>query len=128
MDCTNISYGIVFKNHSYLLYEDRIKTFYSWPAQTQPDKYVLAAAGFLYTGHSDEVTCFACGVSLSEWCKRDIVQAEHLKWSPSCIYSRMIGSEQPLSRNSEQRSNIVVTFKQIWDSCTETGILISSCN
>lgn len=56
-----------------------------------PDKYILAKAGFLYTGQGDKTTCFQCGVSIYDWERTDDAWKEHKKWSPNCDYLNMVG-------------------------------------
>ncbi|XP_060566813.1 baculoviral IAP repeat-containing protein 8-like [Ruditapes philippinarum] len=75
-------------------YENRLKTFDTYPKQILPDKYQLARAGFYYTKEADIVVCFRCGVKLSQWEPHDNPSTEHLKWSPNCKYMKMIGPEK----------------------------------
>ena len=77
--------------HHLLFYENRLETFQNWPMQISPDKFSLAKAGLYYTGQSDIVKCFACGVRLHQWLTNDTALAEYQKWSRGCIYLRMIG-------------------------------------
>ncbi|MET0103904.1 MAG: baculoviral IAP repeat-containing protein [Sedimenticola sp.] len=79
----------VFSTPKY--YEDRLKTFDSWPKQMMPNKYDLAKCGFTYTGTGDNVKCFHCGIHLKDWERTDNPWNEHYKWSPACNYLKMIG-------------------------------------
>ena len=72
-------------------YEQRLKTFCTWPKQMLPDKYALAKAGFLYTGEGDKVVCYRCGVPIFDWERTDNALNEHKRWSPCCEYLKMIG-------------------------------------
>lgn len=76
---------------SFLFYEDRLSTFQNWPRQFSSNKFPLAKAGLYYTGESDIVKCFACGVRLHQWLTNDTALAEHKKWSRDCIFLKMIG-------------------------------------
>lgn len=82
-----------FNASIFLFYEYRLETFQNWPRQITPDKFSLAKAGLYYTGESDIVKCFACGVRLHQWLTSDTALAEHEKWSRGCIYLKMIGGE-----------------------------------
>jgi hypothetical protein len=73
-------------------YVDRLSTYRLWPKQLKQDKYELAQAGFFYTKEGDIVECFACGVIVSQWKANDKPLVEHEKWSPDCIYIKVIGS------------------------------------
>jgi hypothetical protein len=53
--------------------------------------------GFLYTGQSDVVQCFGCNIRVSQWEKTDNPWSEHLKWSPDCVFLKMIGYGTPLN-------------------------------
>ena len=74
--------------------EHRLKSFESWPKYHSPSKDDLAVAGFVYTGRSDIVYCFCCGIRLKDWEPKDIAWIEHIKHSPSCVYVDMIVSKQ----------------------------------
>jgi hypothetical protein len=75
-------------------YENRLRTFETYPKQMLPDKYQLARVGFYYTKESDIVICFRCRVKVSSWERDDIAGVEHLKWSPNCDFMKMIGPEK----------------------------------
>jgi hypothetical protein len=72
-------------------YENRLKTFDTYPKQMLPDKYQLAKAGLFYTGKSDLCECFQCHVKLSAWDREDDAMKEHFKWSPNCEYIKIVG-------------------------------------
>lgn len=84
-DCTS-------SNISMEYYENRLKTFDTYPKQMLPDKFQLARAGLYYTGKSDVCQCFRCLVKLSSWEREDDAIKEHFKWSPNCEYIKMIGA------------------------------------
>ena len=69
--------------------EDRIQTFKDWPQQVRQTPHELASNGFFYSGQSDKVTCFMCGVHLSSWTISDFVDIEHKRWSKDCVYLLM---------------------------------------
>lgn len=78
-------------NKNYIYYDDRLFTFLTWPQQITPSKEDLTFAGFYYTGQSDLVKCFMCGVELCQFNCTDTAMEEHRKWSRDCIYLKMIG-------------------------------------
>lgn len=78
-------------------YENRLKTFETYPKQMFPDKYQLVRAGFYYTKMADIVICFRCRVKVSSWERHDNAATEHYKWSPNCEYLKMVGIENPPS-------------------------------
>lgn len=75
-------------------YDNRLKTFDTYPKQMLPDKYQLARAGLFYTGKSDLCECFRCHVKLSAWDRDDDPMKEHFKWSNNCEYIKIIGVPQ----------------------------------
>jgi hypothetical protein len=86
------SLSAAFFNHPDMIqYEDRLQSFMNWSKQLIPDKYAMAQAGFLYTGQSDVVQCFGCNIRVSQWEKTDNPWSEHLKWSPDCVFLKLIG-------------------------------------
>jgi hypothetical protein len=82
---------VYFTHPDMMMYEDRLQSFKQWPKQILPDKYNLARAGFIYTGEGDIVQCFGCSIRVSQWEKTDFPWAEHLKWSPDCVFLKMNG-------------------------------------
>ncbi|KYM99237.1 Baculoviral IAP repeat-containing protein 2 [Cyphomyrmex costatus] len=59
---------------------------YLW--KVEPQK--LAAAGFYYTGESDQVQCFMCDVKLCNWEPKDDPFADHQRESSKCEFIRNI--------------------------------------
>jgi hypothetical protein len=112
-----------FTHPDMLQYEDRLRSFKNWSKQLIPDKYTMAEAGFLYTGQSDIVQCFACNVRVSEWDKTDNVWKEHLKWSPDCIFLKMIGYGVRLNTNlpTESKPPDSFTAPQLRESLESTS-------
>ena len=53
------------------------------------DSNALAEAGFYYSGVTDLVTCFHCGVEIAFWMPDDVPLEEHKKLSPDCFYLRV---------------------------------------
>lgn len=82
-----------FTKSDMMFYQDRLHTFEYWSKQIRPKKEALAKAGFYYTGTTDKVTCFACGVNVASWEPEDEPWTEHEKWSPACIYLKMTGHD-----------------------------------
>ena len=78
-----------------MYYERRLSTFALWPKLLS--KYELAAAGLFYTNEQDAVKCFVCGVKLSQWTGTEKPFTEHRRWSPDCVFLKMIGCELPQS-------------------------------
>ena len=64
-------------------YENRLKTFDTYPKQMLPDKVQLARAGLYYTH-----------VKLNAWERDHDAIKEHYKWSPQCEYIKMVGVPQ----------------------------------
>ena len=73
----------------YKKYDDRLKTFKTWPKSIpiRPDE--LVAAGFLYTGEGDRVACPWCQIVLREWETYDRAKQEHQRHSPKCLFVKM---------------------------------------
>ena len=86
MDCTPVNSNMEY-------YQNRLKSFDTYPKQMLPDKYQLARAGLYYSGKSDVCQCFRCHVKLSAWERDDDAIKEHFKWSPDCEYIKMVGAQ-----------------------------------
>jgi len=70
----------------------REQTFKNWPMQMTQKPNDLIRNGFFYTSVGDRVTCFYCGLTLKQWEKSDIIEIEHLKWGPTCLFAKMVSS------------------------------------
>nr|XP_027235888.1 death-associated inhibitor of apoptosis 2-like [Penaeus vannamei] len=73
----------------YATEESRRSTYYdkdNWPLKDQSFVEKLVEAGFYYTGISDHVSCFHCGVGLRNWEDDDDPWKLHAIWSASCHY------------------------------------------
>lgn len=74
------------KYHQYAVKTTRLNTFENWPAFFTQKPEQLADAGFFYSGKSDAVFCFFCGLGLQEWEEGDTPWGEHARWSPECVF------------------------------------------
>lgn len=63
----------------YRLAEVRLKTFDTWPKSLKQRPEQLVSAGFFYSGQSDLVVCYSCGLYLFEWETDDDPWEEHKK-------------------------------------------------
>ncbi|OWF42757.1 inhibitor of apoptosis [Mizuhopecten yessoensis] len=64
----------------------RFKSFWSFPMDCPALPTLLAKYGFYYTGNRDEVVCFSCNVSHSNWNRGDSVYAVHYQMSSRCRF------------------------------------------
>ena len=76
-------------------YENRLRTFDTYPKQMLPDKFQLARSGLYYTGKSDICQCFRCHIKLSSWERDENAIKEHFKWSSNCEYMKMVATPPP---------------------------------
>ena len=66
----------------------RESSFERWPLNLSARE--MAEAGFFYSGYSDQVYCFYCGLGLHEWEPLDDPVTEHMKWYKNCGYINFI--------------------------------------
>ena len=85
MDCTTTNVSMDY-------YENRLKTFDTYPKQMLLDKFQLARAGLYYTGKSDLCQCFRWHMNISGWEREDDAIKEHYKSAPNCEYIKMVGA------------------------------------
>ena len=95
------SSGLDFSSPDFKFYMERLKTYDSWSSQIKPDKFQLTLTGFFYSGRSDIVECFSCGLRLHKWEKEDDPLIEHRELSPNCLFMKMIGQT-----NTETNQNV----------------------
>lgn len=74
------------KNPAMCSEETRLKSFHSWPLNSQLTPKELANAGFYYTGVDDQVVCFCCGGKLKKWEPSDRAWSEHKRHFPKCFF------------------------------------------
>jgi len=74
------------KHHEFSHYEERIRSYSTWPCTNTPGKELLAGAGFFYTGQGDCVVCFCCGIELVDWKADDIPWESHAAFSSKCRF------------------------------------------
>ena len=74
----------------YIDYGRRFCSFYNWPKQIRQSPKELASVGFYYTGKSDKVECFSCGLNLQAWEVNDNPAYEHSVKAPKCKFIQSI--------------------------------------
>ncbi|XP_006013512.1 baculoviral IAP repeat-containing protein 2 [Latimeria chalumnae] len=73
----------------------RFSTFANFPSPSPVSERSLARAGFYYTGTSDKVKCFSCGLMLDNWQREDNIVEKHKRLFPSCNFIQSL----PLATN-----------------------------
>ncbi|XP_065057529.1 baculoviral IAP repeat-containing protein 3-like [Rhopilema esculentum] len=70
----------------YEKYEDRLRTFTTWPSDGPMIIKDLVEAGFYYTGRNDVVSCFLCGIEIGNWKENEQPLVLHSQRSEQCQY------------------------------------------
>lgn len=70
----------------YERFDNRLKTFETWPQSSTQAPTRLAEAGFYYTQKHDQTICYCCGGGLKDWQLGDDPWEEHARWFPKCQY------------------------------------------
>ncbi|XP_048249899.1 E3 ubiquitin-protein ligase XIAP-like [Haliotis rufescens] len=74
------SYTLCQPSHPhYDSFQERLRSFKTWPQQMTQTPYDMTMAGYFYPGRGDCVTCYCCGVALRQWEATDQPWKEHLK-------------------------------------------------
>jgi len=76
----------------------RLRTFDQWPPALKQKPQVMAEAGFIYLGLSDQVKCFYCDGGLKEWGEEDDPWVEHAGWYYTCGFMRLVRGDQYIER------------------------------
>lgn len=84
--CLDDSTGIPILKNNYSCFDQRLLSFKTWKLSS-PTAIDLSKSGFFYTNSFDTVICFCCKLHLGHWKSTDIVQQEHLKFSPDCAFA-----------------------------------------
>ena len=95
--------GVEPKYKDYLLIQIRIDSFDvdAWRQQpiSRENSFLFkpayfARVGFFYSGTSDNVMCFWCGLGLNHWEATDDPAAEHIRFAPRCTWLLRIFGRQ----------------------------------
>uniref|UniRef100_T1JFM1 RING-type domain-containing protein n=1 Tax=Strigamia maritima TaxID=126957 RepID=T1JFM1_STRMM len=78
------------RHPNYATYENRLKTYQTWPTAIPMMPKALAEAGFYYAGVSDHVRCFCCDGGLRNWEVNDDPWVEHARWFGKCCFLNLM--------------------------------------
>jgi len=76
----------------------RLKTFDQWPPALKQKAQVMAEAGFIYLGLSDQVKCFYCDGGLKDWGEEDDPWIEHAGWFYTCGFIRLTKGDEYIEK------------------------------
>lgn len=74
------------RHPKYVSFDARLSSFDKWPKSLSYLEKYLAESGLFYTGRSDEVKCFSCGVSMKNWNENEQPAEHHVLWQPKCDF------------------------------------------
>ena len=97
----------------------RLETFKDFPPDNKQYCTRLAKAGFYYTGHGDEVTCFCCGIRVKDWEENDLPDEIHLARSPICTFT---------SLNISVTSHLHRPLRETGDTDQRESVAASGCS
>uniref|UniRef100_T1IM88 RING-type domain-containing protein n=1 Tax=Strigamia maritima TaxID=126957 RepID=T1IM88_STRMM len=100
-------------NHA--TYENRLKTYETWPTAIPMLPTALAEAGFYYAGVSDHVRCFCCDGGLRNWEVNDDPWVEHARWFGKCCFLTLMKGHEFVEEAISQHPPIL------------SGLPVSSC-
>ena len=66
----------------------------------------LAAAGFYHSGPDNQVTCYSCGMTYSNWRRTDDPMDVHKRLSPTCRFIRGLEENHPIEYQEEDRARL----------------------
>ncbi|XP_063769744.1 baculoviral IAP repeat-containing protein 1f-like [Pseudophryne corroboree] len=92
---------VSLRDHNELMKNEqtRLQSFTCWPVYALVEPYVLAQAGFFFTGTRDTVQCFSCAGCLGNWEENDDPWREHAKWFPEwCEFLRIKKSKDDIQQ------------------------------
>lgn len=103
----------------------RMRSFKSWPPGLKQKPEELCDAGFFYSGKSDCVVCFSCGVFVGKWDANDNPWVEHKNLlEKDCTYLRFNSDKLEMHQKKfEQEENV----RNSSDKETETTNVHDNC-
>ena len=93
-------------------YENRLKTFETYPKQMLPDKIQLARAGLYYTGKLDVCQCFLCHVKLNAWERDDDAIKEHFNGRLNANTSKWWERPKKQDSHTDQAHHLLESLEQ----------------
>lgn len=84
-----LNYSIPFPtvhDYKYVLMENRIESFNTWPKQIKQSPEILAQVGLFYSGYSDVIICYVCGAKIKNINNSDNPWLLHLFATNNCVY------------------------------------------
>ncbi|XP_076084119.1 baculoviral IAP repeat-containing protein 3-like isoform X2 [Mytilus galloprovincialis] len=91
----------------------RLSSYSNFPRHVNVFVSALSKAGFYYTGSTDTVRCYACGITHQNWTRGDNPEKIHCRLSPLCTHlqkSRLFGgaglAEHQHMHSSNNRSSV----------------------
>lgn len=94
----------------------RMSTFSNFPTNVPVSERSLAHAGFYYTGVSDKVKCFSCGLMLDNWKPGDNALEKHKQLYPSCNFIQSFPCINNLGSSSHSAFSPPVTTNVLQSS------------
>lgn len=106
----------------------RLHSFFRWPHTIWTrtiTPIAFAAAGLYFTGSTDRVKCFECGIEIFGWVDGDIPRIIHDRLEPRCRFVRNkrcgnmpLGAIPPVNSTPSQRPNID-HYRPVYDAIRE---------
>lgn len=98
-------------------FQKRLQSYEGWPTNKAQTPHTLAECGFYYSGESDKVICYFCGVGAHNWLPEDNPWIEHALFSNKCTY---------LLVNKAKANQKVILSKKISSQICISNIRITS--
>ncbi|KAG5867600.1 hypothetical protein JTB14_006993 [Gonioctena quinquepunctata] len=94
----------------------RLESFVDWPRGLSQKPKELAEARFFYTGRSDRVKCFHCGLGVKNWMPGDGAMTLHELINDECEFWKL--------KNLEKNSTVITAETLSCKICLENGISV----
>ncbi len=90
-------------NSKFQSYDDRRRSFKNWPKSfAEFQIHNFCKAGFFYTGKSDKIECFFCGLRLCNWIDNEIPVEQHIIFSPKCAFLKMTKGREYIEQTRQK--------------------------
>ncbi|KAH9490914.1 hypothetical protein Btru_039783 [Bulinus truncatus] len=84
--------------------EARRTSFTGWSHNNPQHPDELVACGFFYTGYTNCVRCFNCGLGLENWKPSDIPANQHALHKPNCVFNRMYRGQANIDKAQQEQT------------------------
>ncbi|KAH9504928.1 hypothetical protein Btru_061084 [Bulinus truncatus] len=112
----------------FVTYQKRLESCATWSFSHIHRPEILSLTGFFYSGYSDCIRCFYCGLGLKSWKPGDDIFKEHEKYRPSCAYLKHLVNEFDRDGGTGALGDLLEQKMPLYENASSTAFIFNSSN